>query len=74
MDEYQFEMAERLAETQRQSALDAAARSVAPELHPDFNGTDCVECDAEIPAARLATGKVRCVPCQTRLEALRGRR
>ena len=74
MDEYQLEMAEHLAEVQRLAAVDAAARSVAPEQHPGFNGTDCVECDTEIPAARLAMGRVRCVSCQTRLEAQKGRR
>ncbi len=42
-----------------------------PESHPDFDGTHCVDCGEEIPAPRLALGKVRDVECQQRLE--RGR-
>lgn len=26
--------------------------------------TECVDCDDDIPAARLALGKIRCVACQ----------
>lgn len=42
----------------------------APESHPDFDGQHCVEedCGVEIPAARLALGKVRCIDCQALLE------
>ena len=41
-----------------------------PESHPDFDGVHCVEpdCEIEIPTARLALGKVRCVDCQELLE------
>jgi RNA polymerase-binding transcription factor DksA len=35
-----------------------------PELHPDFDGSHCVDCDCEIQAPRLLLGKVRCVDCQ----------
>ena len=73
MDEYQFEMAERLAQAQRQAALDSAAHNAAPERHPGFNGSRCVECDDAIPAQRLAMGKVRCVSCQTHIETARRR-
>ena len=40
----------------------------APESHPDFNGTDCVECCEAIPAGRLALHRVRCVSCQQDLD------
>ena len=42
----------------------------APEHHPDFDGRHCVEehCGVEIPAGRLALGKIRCVDCQSLLE------
>ena len=42
----------------------------APESHPDFDGIHCVqeECGVEIPAGRLALGKVRCRDCQELLE------
>ena len=39
-----------------------------PETHPDFDGEHCVECDVEIPVARLLMHKVRCVDCQSVLE------
>jgi RNA polymerase-binding transcription factor DksA len=39
-----------------------------PEKHPDFDGTHCVDCEDEIPVARLHWGKVRCVSCQEDLE------
>ena len=44
----------------------------APESHPEFDGLNCVDCCEEIPSARLAMGKVRCVECQHDLEV--GRR
>lgn len=47
----------------------------APESHPDFDGSHCVEeeCGVLIPGERLALGKVRCVECQSRIEqAARG--
>ncbi len=40
----------------------------APEIHPEFDGLNCVDCCEEIPSARLAMGKVRCVECQVTLE------
>lgn len=44
-----------------------------PETHPDFNGSECVECGIEIPLARLKMHKVRCVDCQNELEQERAR-
>lgn len=44
-----------------------------PETHPDFDGTHCVECDIDIPLARLKMHKVRCVDCQNELEQERAR-
>lgn len=43
----------------------------APESHPDFDGVHCVECDDDIPRARLKLGKVRCVHCQGQKERSR---
>lgn len=45
-----------------------AAKSVAPEYDPTFNGLNCVDCGEVIPAPRLAMGKVRCMECQDFLE------
>lgn len=71
MDENHFEMAERLEQAQRDSAIKQASKSAAPETHPDFDGTHCVDCDIEIPEGRLKLGKVRCVDCQSHLEKRR---
>lgn len=49
-------------------ALERHKEKVAPEKHPDFDGTHCVDCDIEIPQLRLTMGKVRCVDCQEILE------
>lgn len=54
---------------------DAEARAVGksrPEFDARFDGVHCVEdeCGIEIPAARLAMGKVRCVDCQMRREKM----
>ena len=40
----------------------------APEYDPSFDGLNCVDCCEEIPSARLAMGRVRCVECQTIVE------
>lgn len=49
-------------------ALQKATAANAPETHPEFDGESCVSCGDDIPAARLALGKVRCVVCQHKLE------
>lgn len=49
-------------------ALQKAMAANAPETHPDFDGSSCVSCGDDIPAARLTLGKVRCVVCQNKIE------
>ncbi len=49
-------------------ALEAHKAKVAPETHPDFDGETCIECGDDIPEARLAMGRIRCVYCQEILE------
>lgn len=44
-----------------------------PESHPDFDGKHCIDCDGEIPAKRLELHRIRCVDCQSMLEAQRAR-
>ena len=68
MDEKSFEMAEQLEQAQRDASIAQAAKLTAPEQDDDFDGTHCVGCWGEIPAARLAWGRIRCVDCQTKLE------
>ena len=41
---------------------------LAAQTHPDFDGVHCVDCDVEIPAERLAWGRVRCTACQEIIE------
>lgn len=39
-----------------------------PQVHPDFDGEHCIECDIQIPQARLQAGRIRCVDCQEEVE------
>ncbi len=71
MDEVFLERAEERERQAREIAIERATRATAPQHHPDFDGTNCVECDDPLPPLRLAMSKVRCVPCQTRLEKQR---
>ena len=52
------------------SYQERARKANAPEFDPEFDGVHCIECDAEIPAARLKLHKIRCVDCQEELEKL----
>lgn len=53
-------------------AVEEQRRRAAPEQVQNEDGTwphaECVDCDSEIPEARLALGRVRCVVCQEVLE------
>lgn len=57
-----------LTASMTEGAVEAARRANAPETHPDFDGACCVDCGNDIPKARLALGKVRCVDCQSARE------
>lgn len=59
------------AELYLDRALERQIGKSAPETHPDFDGNHCVDCEEPILVARLKLGKVRCVPCQQRLEKRR---
>lgn len=56
---------------------DARSKS-APQQAQNPDGTwphaECVDCDIEIPTARLALGRIRCVHCQEDVEKAGGRR
>ena len=74
-DDYQnnadvLDRASQLEEQQRAARTNEIRQAAAPETHPDFDGVHCVEdgCGVEIPEARRALGKVRCVDCQQLLE------
>lgn len=57
-------------------ALKNVRARMAPESHPHFDGSHCVEadCEALLPKARLLDGRIRCVECQTRIEQERHKR
>jgi RNA polymerase-binding transcription factor DksA len=64
---------DRAAELQQiynEAALERIRILTAPESDPDFDGVHCLDCDADIPGARLALGRIRCVLCQTAKEKL----
>jgi RNA polymerase-binding transcription factor DksA len=63
-----YDVASEVELAQREKAIAETRARNAPETHPDFDGTHCVDCDDEIPEQRLFLGKVRCVVCQGRLE------
>ncbi len=46
----------------REKAIEAIRKT--ERTPPDFDGKHCDECNLEIPDARLALGKFRCVGCQ----------
>lgn len=62
-----FDAASDLEILQRNAAIAKIQRSLV-ETHPDFDGENCVDCELEIPEARLKMCRVRCVSCQTDLE------
>jgi hypothetical protein len=72
LDEKFLEQAAQLELMARESGI-AAARH-GPETSPSFDGVHCVDpaCQCEIPAGRLALGKIRCVACQAIKENRRG--
>lgn len=74
-----LDVASELSQHYIDDAVAAASRKARPEQVQNADGSwphpDCVECDNEIPEGRLlATGKIRCVFCQAKIEARRGGR
>lgn len=61
----EVDIAQEVNEFHQERSLADARAKVAPESDPRFDGKHCVECEEEIPPARLAMGKVRCVVCQS---------
>lgn len=68
------EIAGELEEMDRLRGRAAVDAANAPQKHPDFNGSDCVECGDALAPVRLAYKKVRCAPCQTEEDRLSRRR
>lgn len=66
MDEKVLEMAEALANSRVENAVDKI-RACVRARDPNFDGL-CEDCREDIPEARLDTGAIRCVECQVILE------
>lgn len=54
---------------QNNQSIQKIREALAPETHPDFDGSSCIDCGLEIPQLRLQMGKIRCTHCQTVLES-----
>lgn len=67
MEEQDFEMAEKMAEQERESSLAAVRNSLAPEYHEDFDPVTaiCIDCNNHVGSHRLENGRIRCYDCQT---------
>jgi RNA polymerase-binding transcription factor DksA len=64
-EEKDFEMAEQLAQAQRDSQIEAARRALAPQTHQDFDGENCIDCGNKIQEERLAMRRICCTICQS---------
>ena len=73
MDERFMEAASETERLHREAAIAAASSAERMPAGTKFDGLHCIEedCGDEIPAARLAQGKFRCVTCQTLKERRR---
>lgn len=56
--------ASRLEAAFTEHALEAVRARSEPETDPEFDGEHCLDCGEQIPPARLALGRIRCVHCQ----------
>jgi RNA polymerase-binding transcription factor DksA len=56
-------------EVYQKVSLDNFRARLAPEVHPDFDGINCVDCGDTMPKQRLVLGRIRCVECQQERES-----
>lgn len=68
MEEKQLEIADELAESERNVGLANARRALAPQHHEDFDGIHCLDCPEVMPQLRLDACRIRCTTCETRKE------
>lgn len=68
----QIDQAQQINEAHQVASVEAARRKNQPQQVQNPDGSwphpQCVECDEDIPAGRLALGRIRCVHCQEFLE------
>lgn len=68
MDENQIEIADEIAEAEREIGLKNAREALAPQFDESFDGETCVDCPEKLPANRIADGRIRCTVCQSIVE------
>lgn len=64
----ELDMASEMEMAFTEKAVEAVTSRLRAEHHPDFNGVDCLECAEPLMPLRLTDRRMRCVPCQDRLE------
>lgn len=64
----QLDFASELQDELNAQGVAKSRDALLPQRHALFNGADCLDCGEEIPAGRLAMGRMRCVKCQTKKE------
>ena len=64
----QIDIAQDITDVYLDNARRRAIGKSGPEFDARFDGAHCVECEDDIPPARLELGKVRCVECQAARE------
>ena len=73
-----LDQASELTSTLTNAYISNVQDAARPEQKPFPDGTYphpfCVDCDDEIPAGRLALGRIRCIACQQDLERERSAR
>jgi len=73
----ELDRASNLTQAATDYAIAEQRRKARPEQEQSADGTwpvtQCVDCECDIPMARLQMGKIRCVDCQGFLEKSRGR-
>lgn len=63
-----LDIASELQDKFNQRGILESQAAMAQQTDPDFDGVNCLDCDADIPATRIALGRMRCVDCQDVLE------
>lgn len=63
-----MELADTLAEMQRNVGIEAARNQMREQTDPSFDGIHCIDCEEAILPGRLALKRMRCAPCQTIIE------
>lgn len=72
-----IDRANELAQMQNDSSIAKVRNAALPEqvqVNGEWPKRECEDCGDEIPAARLALAKIRCIYCQHRLEVRRAGR